>query len=674
VAAQVQRGVVVAPEPAVPRRLRAVDVVPYLSVLGVLALLVVASARHYATPLGVVVLAVIALVALAVARQVVTARDNERLLRAQAARASEARFAALVEKSSDVICILDAEGRIVFVSPSLGKVLGHRPERLAGHPFLELVHPDDQDLGRAYLSDLELRQGATTPLAWRLRHADGRYLHIETVGTNLKDDPQVQGVVLNSRDITERTQLEQRLTHLAFHDPLTQLANRALFHDRLAHALARLSLRPERKLAVMIVDLDNFKTINDSLGHGEGDRLLVEVASRLRARVRSGDTVARLGGDEFGVLLEDIEDSELVHATARAVVEAFKAPFHLDGHEAVVSVSVGVAHAAARETADDVLRNADLTLYVAKGRGKARIEVFEQEMHAAVLRRLQLETDLRQALERDELFLLYQPVIELRTGRIKGVEALMRWAHPSQGTLSPTLFIPVAEETGLIVPLGRVALQKACAQARRWQDELRLDRPLSMAVNLSGKQLIEGSIVGDVADALRASGLPSEELVLEITESVMMGDAPEVTRRLEELRALGVRIAIDDFGTGYSSLATLDRFPVDVLKIDRSFVARVDGPGDGAALARAVLSVGTALRLETVAEGIERPEQLAALRGLGCELGQGFLFARPEPPEAILARCRALATTTPVGEGGRGGRRVGTGTSPGLARRREDGE
>ncbi|HEY0969748.1 MAG TPA: EAL domain-containing protein [Gemmatimonadales bacterium] len=443
--------------------------------------------------------------------------------------------------------------------------------------------------------------------------------------------------VRNIRLVEAIRRSEERLAHQAFHDPLTELANRALFLDRVRHALAR-RRRRDAGVAVLFVDLDDFKKVNDSLGHSAGDRLLVAAAERLCACVRSADTVARLGGDEFAVLVEDAGGPTDAAFVAERLVDALRAPFAVGGTELFVSASVGVAIAAPGEGADELLRNADVAMYYAKARRKDGHAVFEPWMHETVRERLAIEADLRRALERDELTLHYQPIVRLDTGIPIGVEALIRWHHPERGSVSPGAFIPVAEDTGLIVPLGRWILRRACEQARRWQDaRAGVATPLRVTINISGRQLQDASFVDDVRETLAVTGVDATSLVLEITESVLMQHTEVVLERLRELKALGLSLAIDDFGTGYSSLGYLQRFPIDILKIDKAFVDAVrDGDGDPA-LARAVIALGDSLGMQTVAEGIEGAAQADGLRRLGCQLGQGYHFARPLPAEALTA-------------------------------------
>ena len=438
--------------------------------------------------------------------------------------------------------------------------------------------------------------------------------------------------------LRHREALEAALTHQAFHDSLTELANRALFTDRADHALARRGTADD-SVAVLLLDLDDFKTINDSLGHAAGDQLLVGVAARIHGCVRDGDTVARLGGDEFAILLEDLEDPIDAVRTTERLLAALQAPFRISGREVFSHASVGIAMGSPGRTgADDLLRDADMAMYLAKGKGKSRYELFEPALHATLLGRLQLQAELHQALERGDFILHYQPIVALETGRTVGVEALLRWRHEERGTVPPLEFIALAEETGLIVPIGRWVLEEACAQARRWRDRFPAEPPRMMSVNLSARQLQDPGFVDAVAAALATSGLDPDELVLEITENVLLEHTEATVDRLAALRRLGVRIAMDDFRTGYSSLAYLHRFPIDILKIDRSFVEALAGGREEGALVRAIMKLGETLRLETVAEGIESARQVTQLRSMGCRLGQGYLFDRPLDVAAMEAR------------------------------------
>jgi diguanylate cyclase (GGDEF)-like protein/PAS domain S-box-containing protein len=562
-----------------------------------------------------------------------TAEVEERKAAEAALRASEERFRSLVQNSSDVITILDADGSVRWHSESLRRVFGYDPERLLHTDELTLVHPDDHDRVAGFVAEAGMRPGVTAAATWRVRHRDGTWLHTETVAANLLDDPNVRGLVLNTRDVSERKQLEDQLVHQAFHDGLTGLANRTLFTERVEHALA--SIGPT-DVAVLFVDLDDFKHVNDSLGHASGDQLLVATAKRLKSCLRPGDTAARFGGDEFAVLLERVTSRDAAAAVAARVIETLHQPFGLQGRTIPIKASVGVA--IGRRGVDDangLLRNADVAMYAAKAGGKDRYELFRPEMHADMVLRLELEAELRHAADRGELVLHYQPIVELASGRITRVEALVRWAHPTRGLLGPLAFVPLAEEQGMIGPIGRWVLDEACRQARCWQDRFPGAPPLSMHVNLSGRQLQQPDLIAEVAHALEARALEPGLLTLEITETVLMADIDTVSQRLQDLKQLGVLLAIDDFGTGYSSLSYLRRFPIDMLKIDKAFVDGIGKGREDVALAHAIVNLSNTLRLHTIAEGIEQPEQAANLAALGCQDGQGYHFARPLAPDAM---------------------------------------
>ncbi|MBY0488536.1 MAG: EAL domain-containing protein [Gemmatimonadaceae bacterium] len=587
--------------------------------------------------LTVLLLGALVLMGLAFARQWAVTREAVSLLTESAARENEARFRALVQHSSDVIIIADPDGTIRYVSPSMATVFGHDPARLSGTSLFDLLHDNDRKVAQAFLAELtrvQYRPEAASPgvlkREWRLRHASGGWMTVDNVGTNLMSEPVINGLVLNTRDVTEQSQIKQQYMHQAFHDPLTDLANRSLFLYQVGHALAR-SMRHGNHVAVLFLDLDNFKNVNDSLGHVVGDRLLVDAARRLSLCVRDTDLIARLGGDEFAVLVEDCANDEDVFVVADRIHTALQRPFTLSGKEVFVNASIGIARASQGESSDDVVRNADVAMYVAKTRGKGQVAMFEPAMHKAALDRLVVEAGLRMAIDREEFFLQYQPIVELTTGQIIGAEALVRWISRDRGLVSPMTFIPIAEETGLIVPLGRWVLRRACREAQKWTRER--NQALRITVNLSGRQLQDAAIVEDVASALEESGLDPSQLTLEITESMLMQHTDVSMTRLTALKALGVSLAIDDFGTGYSSLSYLQRYPVDILKIDKAFVDVIDKGGDGPVLASAIVALGETLRMNTVAEGIETEAQRAHLISLGCELGQGYLFSRPVDAE-----------------------------------------
>ena len=575
----------------------------------------------------------LALLLLAVIRQVAALLENLSLTthleqRVQERTAeldrSEQRFRSLVQSSSDVVTVINEDGAITYQSPSMGRVFGHDSDGLLNTSYFDLVHMDDHVALAALIQSSMQRQGTNVAAELRIRHGDGRWCHAEVLGTSLLDHAVVAGILLNARDVTERKALENQLSHQAFHDPLTNLANRALFADRLEHALKR-AARRRRPLAVLYFDLDGFKGVNDTLGHVTGDLLLKEVASRLAASVRAGDTISRWGGDEFGILLEELATDAEANAAAERLIDALREPFSVAGTEVFISASIGiVVSELGAEACDDLLRYADLAMYRAKADRPGSYCRYEPGMQAGVKARVELDRDLRQAIERHELFVAYQPIVDLATGRIVGVEALARWTHPTRGAIPPVEFIPVAEANGLINIIGEFVLREACRNARRWRA---INKDLTMSVNLSARQLQE-SLVGTILDILRESSLDPRALTLEITESMLIGQTAGPLGILQTLRELGISIAIDDFGTGYSSLSYLHRFPVDSLKVDRSFVELLGG-SEQPGLTRSIVRLADELGLRTVAEGIEHDEQLRALRHLGCTLGQGYLFARP---------------------------------------------
>jgi diguanylate cyclase (GGDEF)-like protein/PAS domain S-box-containing protein len=567
------------------------------------------------------------------AYQTLTVEVEERKAAERALRASEERFRSLVQNSSDVISIVDADGGVRYHSESVRRVLGYDPGELVDGDPLSLVHPDDRERVARFVAEAALRPGVTAAETWRIRHRDGAWLHSETVAANLLEDPNVRGLVLNTRDVSDRKELEAQLVHQAFHDGLTGLANRTLFAERVEHALGRSG---KGELAVLFIDLDDFKHVNDSLGHAAGDQLLVAAARRLQGCLRPADTAARLGGDEFAVLLERVTDAEAAAAVAGRVLDTLHQPFGLNGRTIPIKASLGVATGRpGTDEAEELLRNADVAMYAAKAGGKDRYELFRPDMHEDMLQRLELETELRHAADRDQLVLHYQPIVELVSGRITRVEALVRWEHPTKGLLPPSAFIPLAEEQGLIGPIGNWVLLQACLQARRWQDQFPDAPPLSVHVNLSGRQLEEQRLVGEVVQALDTARLSPRLLTLEITESVLVSDIEAMSARLRELKGLGVLLAIDDFGTGYSSLSYLRRFPIDMLKIDKAFVDGIGRGREDTALAHAIIKLSNTLQLHAVAEGIEEPEQATNLVTLGCRDGQGFYFSRPLPTAAM---------------------------------------
>ncbi len=575
----------------------------------------------------------------ALSSQVALALESAALTEDLVRRQSEARFSSLVQNSSDVVLVVEADSTIRYVSPSVERVLGYEPANLEGAKLTGLIHPEDRTGLLQFVTGAGRDDDRPALTEFRILHHDDFWLHVETLRTNLLHDPNVRGIVLNTRDISERKAFEEQLQHQAFHDSITNLANRALFRDRVQHALERQS-RDSQPISVLFMDLDDFKTINDSLGHAAGDHLLREVGERLRNCLRTADTAARLGGDEFAVLLEDGGDGVEAADVAQRILAALDGPFHLENKDVFVRASIGIAtsHGDAPERpedAEELLRNADVAMYMAKESGKGRYQIFEPAMHDTALRRLELKADLQRAIDNREFVLHYQPVIELRTGEITGVEALVRWNHPERGMVPPMEFIPLAEETGLIVSIGRWVMEEACKQGVLLQERFPMSEGLHMAVNLSARQLQRPEIAQDVADILAKTGLNPGYLILEITESVMMADVELSLQRLTELKELGVKLAVDDFGTGYSSLNYIQQFPVDILKVDKSFIDAFNSDSRKSALTATIIKLAEDLDLRPVAEGIERADQLERLLDLHCDLGQGFYFAKPLPLDGI---------------------------------------
>ncbi|WP_328460809.1 EAL domain-containing protein [Actinoplanes sp. NBC_00393] len=579
------------------------------------------------------------LILLIIGRQLLTQLENRDLTRTLEARvadrtaelyAREQQFHALVQHSSDVVTVVSPEADVIYQSESVHRVLGYVPRHLTGRRLTQLLDPASGHRLAQAMRQVAGRPYATTVLELTVPHRDGRPRQAEMTITNLLDDPHVNGLVLNTRDISERMELQEQLVYEAYHDPLTRLANRALFRDRTAAALDR-----GADATVLHLDLDGFKRVNDSLGHLAGDQLLVQVADRIGACVRDTDLVARFGADEFGVLLEDDGTDEV----ARRILDNLETPIVIGARQIHVRASIGLAGADLigevdsdhpGERAEQLMRNADLAMHHAKAAGGGVFARYRTRMRDGLIERLELESDLRAGLERGDLRLHYQPTVDLETHVVVGFEALVRWSHPTRGMINPLDFIPIAEATGLIVPLGRWVLHEACRQAVAWTTAAG-GRPLKMSVNVSVRQFDQPDFAETVAAVLAETGMPADRLCLEMTESVLMSDTEANLEQLVRLKALGLTLAIDDFGTGYSSLAYLRRFPVDTLKIDRSFVERLGVLEDDTALTDTIVRLGRSLGMATVAEGIEEFGQLAALREMGCGFAQGYYFSRPVP-------------------------------------------
>ena len=619
---------------------------------------------------GVAVAAAVGTTVALVARQTLMMRQRIRLSEALAER--EEHFRSLVQASSDVITVCDENDVITYCSPAVRGVFGYEPEDILGQRITDLLHLEDlREVNRQMRVLMEGDDEGAIRFDCRVRDARGKWLMTESTVTDHRASPSIRGLVFNTRDISDRAELEGRVSHLVHHDPLTDLPNRTLFRDRLRHLLDARRSR-ERPATVMVVDLDGFKAVNEAAGHAAGDALLVQCARRLRRFVRGGDTVARLDGDSFAILLEDDYEVASVVEVAHRLLEALAAPYAVAGRDHVISASIGVAVGNPSTGADELLVDAELALRAAKLGGRGRVEFFAAEMHTEAIRRVELEAEIRQALTAGEFTLDYQPVLELSSGQVVGVEALLRWNHPRRGWVPPAEVIPVAEESGLIVPLGRWILEEACRQVARWR---RAGYEIDIAVNLSARQLAAPGLVDSVATVLRSTGVPPSALTLEITENVIVDTEDRTLGKLLLLRELGVRLAIDDFGTGYSSLSYLQRLPVDILKIDRSYISGVGSRAELTSLTGTIVRLGRDLGLTLVAEGIEEPTQLHELVAMGCELGQGFpvrraVAGRRVAPHAARAGPDHAAARAHRRQGGRRRariRRVGAGpASQGL--------
>jgi diguanylate cyclase (GGDEF)-like protein/PAS domain S-box-containing protein len=555
------------------------------------------------------------------------------------------RFRALVQHSSEMISIFDKDGKLQYLSPSVARVLGFQADELRRSKPWSLAHPGDLARITRYVSQAGASQEPAEPIVIRMQHRDGNWRYIEAIATNLLNEPGVNGIMVTARDITSRKNEEEYLVRQAWYDVITGLANRALFMDRLHEALHAAEGRAEG-VAVLFLDLDGFKVVNDSLGHAAGDALLAAVGQRIATSVRPGDTVARFGGDEFTILVERPGHPSVALGTAERVIRAIRPSFVLDGQEVYVGASVGISlciPVTASTRAEDLVREADTALYAAKAAGKGRAVMYNSGMNTKMVRRLTMESELRRAVDRGELVLHYQPEINLTNGEICGVEALVRWDHPTRGLINPSDFIPFAEETDLILPIGRWVLEEACAQWRHWQGTRGDGVPLTMAVNLSARQFQHPGLVDEIVRAVEKTGMDPFQLKLEITESTLMQTNSATQRSLDELRKLGVQFALDDFGTGYSSLSYLQVFKADTLKVDRSFLSGVERGGDALAIVRSITSLAHALGMGVTVEGVETAEQLLKVRAVQCDQAQGFYFSEPRPGEDVSRMLRSGA-------------------------------
>ncbi len=542
-----------------------------------------------------------------------------------AERQSAARFQAFFDYAGIAIQVLTVDGMIQQANPACRDMLGYTAEEMVGRPLSDFVGADDAATILAACSELTSGSRESVTLEQRFEQKDGTMVWGQLTVARLQasDAPRLMVML---QDVTERKRMEEELVRRAFRDDLTGLANRALFHDRLRHALSRRTRVPTQ-VAVLLLDLDGFKRVNDSLGHAAGDQLLRAIATRISAAVRAGETVARLGGDEFAIVIEAVQTVEEVQHLADRLLRTIARPVVIGDRDVVVNVSIGIALATTADDGDAVLRNADVAMYAAKNAGKQCARLFDPTMLARAQSWLELEQDLRRAVTLHEFELQFQPVMNLQNGQLRGFEALLRWRHPRRGLVAPAEFLAVAEETGVIVPIGRWALREACRYASGWAERAGITP--SIAVNLAPRQLEEEHLYDDVRAALAETGLAPTLLALEVTESQLMRAPESAHRTLQAIRALGVRIAIDDFGTGFSSLSHLQFFPVDEIKIDLSFVARLDDGAREASFVKTAITLAHTLGVEVVAEGIERHSQREQLVALGCTAGQGYLFSRP---------------------------------------------
>jgi diguanylate cyclase (GGDEF)-like protein/PAS domain S-box-containing protein len=623
----------------------------YLTAALIAGIVQLNASQHGMVAIGAVAVAALGIVALLR----VSVAHNEAEHHAQETRVSQAqreaeqnqlRFAAAFTHAAIGMAIVDAQGRIVRVNQALCALLARSEERLAGKRFIDMLHPDDGALFDRQSRDVAERVGASTySVELRCTSGDGSDLWVALHCGRYKDPDSVDdGLIYQVQDITSRQLAEAQLQHVAYHDSLTELPNRAYFHAQLGKAVESSLTDPSVRFAVMFLDLDRFKVVNDSLGHFYGNELLREVGRRIQQCLRKKEVVARLGGDEFAVLLHDLHDSDDGTGLAERILQALSKPLPIGGTEIIPSASIGVTFSdLGYRTADELLRDADLAMYEAKTAGRGRVAVFDRSMHERIADKLALEADLRHAIGEGELSLSYQPLFDLEPYRLVGFEALARWQHPTRGAVSPAVFIGLAEEAGHIEALTAWVIEKAVEQLAAWHRAAPHMAHLGISVNISGRDLAQPDFVERVLRVLHRHGVASGRLTLEITETVLMNRLDMVRDAIARLRAVGVRLAIDDFGTGYSSLAYLGTLPVDCLKIDRSFVAAMDDGAEYVEIVRAVLSLGQALGKNVVAEGIETAEQLATLRRLGVPVGQGYLLSRPLRPEQVPALLYAPA-------------------------------
>ena len=560
-------------------------------------------------------------------------------------------FQLITENAADMIAVVDASGRRLYNSPAYQKTLGYSPEDLGSSSSIDQIHPEDRE--RVAEAATKARStGRGQRLEYRMLHKDGSWRILESTASPFQNGDGQERLVIVNRDITDRKRAEQMLAHNAFYDGLTELPNRVLFSDRLQHALLRARRHSDYKFAILFIDIDEFKIVNDSLGHSAGDDLLVQVSKRLTANFRDSDTLARtgtaesalindslarLGGDEFTVLLEDVFSASDAIRVAQRIHAKLAAPFDIQGKTIVISASIGVACSSpAYEGAEELLRDSEIAMYRAKRTGKARCEVFDPAMHATALQRLTLESDLRRGIENGELVVHYQPIVSLSDGKIIGFEALSRWQRQDR-LVPPAEFIPIADETGLILSMNRALFREACQQLRKWQIQYQCSPALTMSVNISPRQFAERGLAKEIESVLEQVGIEPATMNLEIMETIAMGDADRAWSLLSELKELGIRLSIDDFGTGYSSLSRLPRLPIDCLKIDRAFISEMRPNNENHEIVRLITNLAHTLGLKVVAEGTETEAQITDLKDLGCDMAQGYLYSRPVDCEAASA-------------------------------------
>jgi diguanylate cyclase (GGDEF)-like protein/PAS domain S-box-containing protein len=585
-----------------------------------------ASLRNISLPLLFISIIILfyCLVRLLEYRRVISKKSEE-------LRESEERYSLAAQGSKDGLWDWNLRTNEVYYSPRWKSMIGYDENEIGSSPndWFAYVHHDDVDNLKNILTSHIKTPGDNIQTEYRMKHKDGTYLWMLCRGIGIRDkEGRAMRVAGSQTDITARKQMEEQLIHDAFHDGLTGLANRALFMDRLNIAFARKKRRKDYHLAVLFLDLDRFKNVNDSFGHLFGNQLLAEVARRLNTNLRMGDTFARFGGDEFAILLDDIENPGFANLVADRIHKELSAAFQVNNNEIYITASIGIAICEGYSRPEDLVRDADIAMYKAKFSGRACYMMFDETMRNDVLSYLTLETDLRHAIEKKQFMLYYQPILTLEPETIIGFEALLRWNHPERGFIPSTDFIPVAEETGLIVPIGHWVLKEACTQLRQWQKDFPTDPPLNISVNVSNRQLVHPNFIEQTRNVLRETGIDPTTLKLEITESFMVEDV-KIHSVLADLKEMQVHIHIDDFGTGYSSLSYIHKFPVSALKIDRSFIARIGEQGEDSEIVKAIVNLAENLKMDVIAEGVEKNEHLSLLKALKCKYVQGYLFSHP---------------------------------------------